>query len=65
MGRPVRNMYTSLSFFRKFGMCRLERLYIIQEPQTVVIDADGVITYNAVGSVTYEVLERLLTEAGA
>ena len=34
-------------------------------PQTVVIDADGVITYNAVGSVTYEVLERLLTEAGA
>ena len=34
-------------------------------PQTIVIDADGVITYNAVGSGTYEVLERLLTEAGA
>ena len=34
-------------------------------PQTVVIDADGVITYNAVGSVTLETLEALLQEAGA
>lgn len=32
-------------------------------PQTVVIDRDGVITYNAVGSVTYEVLEELLQAA--
>ena len=29
-------------------------------PQTVIIDADGVITYNAVGSVTLEKLESLL-----
>ena len=34
-------------------------------PQTVVIDADGVITYNAVGSVTLETLEALIQEAGA
>jgi thiol-disulfide isomerase/thioredoxin len=33
-------------------------------PQTVVIDADGIITYNAVGSVTYEMLEKLVAEAG-
>lgn len=32
-------------------------------PQTVVIDANGVITYNAVGSVTLEKLEALLAEA--
>jgi thiol-disulfide isomerase/thioredoxin len=32
-------------------------------PQTVVIDADGIITYNAVGSVTYEMLEKLVSEA--
>ena len=32
-------------------------------PQTVVIDADGIITYNAVGSVTYEMLEKLALEA--
>lgn len=29
-------------------------------PQTIVIDADGYITYNAVGSVTYEELEALI-----
>ena len=34
-------------------------------PQTVVINADGIITYNAVGSVTYEMLEKLITEAAA
>ena len=32
-------------------------------PQTVVIDADGIITYNSVGSVTYEMLEKLMSEA--
>jgi thiol-disulfide isomerase/thioredoxin len=32
-------------------------------PQTVVIDANGIITYNAVGSVTYEMLEKLVAEA--
>ena len=32
-------------------------------PQTVVIDAGGVIVYNSVGSVTYEVLEDLLSQA--
>lgn len=32
-------------------------------PQTIVIDAEGVITYNAVGSVTYAKLEHLLREA--
>ena len=32
-------------------------------PQTVVIDANGIITYNAVGSVTYEMLEKLISEA--
>jgi len=32
-------------------------------PQTVVIDANGVITYNAVGSVTYAKLETLLAAA--
>lgn len=32
-------------------------------PQTVVIDANGVITYNAVGSVTYARLEALLAAA--
>ncbi len=32
-------------------------------PQTVVIDANGIITYNAVGSVTYEQLELLLKQA--
>lgn len=32
-------------------------------PQTIVIDADGVIAYNAVGSVTLEKLEALLAEA--
>ena len=32
-------------------------------PQTVVIDANGIITYNAVGSVTYEMLEKLIAEA--
>jgi hypothetical protein len=32
-------------------------------PQTVVIDAAGIITYNAVGSVTYEMLEKLVSEA--
>ena len=32
-------------------------------PQTVVIDADGIIVYNAVGSVTLEKLEALLAEA--
>ena len=32
-------------------------------PQTVVIDANGIITYNTVGSVTLEKLEALLAEA--
>ncbi|MBQ4088248.1 MAG: redoxin domain-containing protein [Clostridia bacterium] len=32
-------------------------------PQTVVIDADGNVTYNAVGSVTYEKLEALINAA--
>ncbi|MBQ3079208.1 MAG: redoxin family protein [Clostridia bacterium] len=32
-------------------------------PQTVVVDANGIITYNAVGSVTYEKLEKLAAEA--
>lgn len=32
-------------------------------PQTIVINADGVITYNAVGSVTYAKLESLLAAA--
>ena len=32
-------------------------------PQTVVIDANGIITYNATGSVTYEMLEKLVAEA--
>jgi len=32
-------------------------------PQTVVIDGDGIITYNAVGSVTYESLEKLIDDA--
>ena len=32
-------------------------------PQTVVIDKNGVITYNAVGSVTYETLEQLISAA--
>lgn len=32
-------------------------------PQTVVIDADGIITYNSVGSVTYEMLEKIISEA--
>ena len=32
-------------------------------PQTVIIGRDGVITYNAVGSVTYEKLETLIAEA--
>ena len=32
-------------------------------PQTIVIGADGVITYNAVGSVTYAKLESLLAAA--
>ena len=31
-------------------------------PQTVVIDENGIITYNAVGSVTYEKLEQLIEE---
>ena len=34
-------------------------------PQTVVIDANGIITYNSVGSVTYEMLEKLVAEAAA
>lgn len=32
-------------------------------PQTVIIGRDGVITYNAAGSVTYEKLETLIAEA--
>lgn len=32
-------------------------------PQTIIIGRDGVITYNAVGSVTYEKLESLIAEA--
>ena len=32
-------------------------------PQTVVIDENGIITYNAVGSVTYELLEKLVADA--
>jgi hypothetical protein len=32
-------------------------------PQTIVIDANGIITYNKVGSVTYEMLEKLVAEA--
>lgn len=32
-------------------------------PQTVIIDADGNVTYNAVGSVTYEKLESLINAA--
>ena len=34
-------------------------------PQTVVLDPWGVVTYNRVGSVTYEALEQLVQEAGA
>ncbi len=30
-------------------------------PQTIVLDKDGVIVYNTVGSVTYELLESLIT----
>ncbi len=30
-------------------------------PQTIVLDQNGVVTYNQVGSVTYEVLESLVT----
>ncbi|MDE6589343.1 MAG: TlpA family protein disulfide reductase, partial [Oscillospiraceae bacterium] len=30
-------------------------------PQTIILDKDGVIIYNAVGSVTYEFLESLVT----
>ncbi len=33
-------------------------------PMTVIVNADGVITYNAVGSVTYEKLVSLLKDAG-
>ena len=33
-------------------------------PQTVVLDPYGVVTYNQVGSVTYEMLEELVEEAG-
>lgn len=33
-------------------------------PHTVVIDPDGVIVYNAVGSVTAEMLDKLIQEAG-
>ena len=33
-------------------------------PQTIVLNGDGVVTYNKVGSVTYEMLEELLSEAG-
>ena len=32
-------------------------------PQTVIIDGNGIITYNAVGSVTYEMLEKLVAQA--
>ena len=32
-------------------------------PQTVVIDGNGIITYNVVGSLTYEMLEGLIAEA--
>ena len=32
-------------------------------PQSFVVDAEGIITYNAVGSVTYEMLEKLVSEA--
>ncbi len=32
-------------------------------PQTIVLDANGVVTYNKVGSVTYELLESLISEA--
>ena len=31
-------------------------------PQTIVIDANGIITYNKVGSVTYEMLEKLVED---
>ena len=34
-------------------------------PQTVVLDRTGVVTYNQVGSVTYEALEELVAAAGA
>ena len=30
-------------------------------PQTVVIDKNGIVTYNSVGSVTYEKLEEFIT----
>ena len=30
-------------------------------PQTIVLDKNGVIVYNTVGSVTYELLESLIT----
>ena len=33
-------------------------------PQTVVLDKYGVVTYNQVGSVTYEALEELVAAAG-
>ena len=32
-------------------------------PMTVIVDADGIITYNAVGSLTYEKLQGLIQEA--
>ncbi len=32
-------------------------------PQTIIVDADGVIAYNAVGSLTLEKLQQLLTNA--
>ena len=32
-------------------------------PQTVVLDRTGVVTYNQVGSVTYEALEELVAAA--
>lgn len=34
-------------------------------PQTVVIDPDGIIVYNAVGSVTYPFLEKVAQQAAA
>ena len=32
-------------------------------PQTIILDADGIVTYNRVGSMTYETLEALVNAA--
>ncbi len=32
-------------------------------PQTIILNQDGVVTYNQVGSMTYERLEELVSQA--